>query len=81
MNELCSELKQKDGIIDVLMHHKTGIILKGEDIVYIVVAAAHREQLFSVLREAIERLKAQVPIWKKEHTQNGEFWVHDTNNS
>ena len=48
---------------------------------YIVVAAAHREQLFSVLREAIERLKAQVPIWKKEHTQNGEFWVHDTNNS
>lgn len=80
MNEICSELKQKDGIIDVLMHHKTGIILKGEDIVYIVVAATHREQLFPVLREAIERLKAQVPIWKKEHTQNGEFWVHDTNN-
>lgn len=80
MNEICSELKQKDGVIDVLMHHKTGIILKGEDIVYIVVAAAHREQLFPVLREAIERLKAQVPIWKKEHTQNGEFWVHDTNN-
>ncbi|MDO8725609.1 MAG: molybdopterin synthase [Candidatus Methanoperedens sp.] len=80
MNEICSELKQKDGIIDVLMHHKTGIILKGEDILYIVVAAAHREQLFPILREAIERLKAQVPIWKKEHTQNGEFWVHDTNN-
>lgn len=79
MNEICRELKQKEGIIDVLMYHKTGIILKGEDIVYIVVAAAHREQLFPVLREAIERLKAQVPIWKKEHTQNGEFWVHDMN--
>lgn len=47
----------------------------------IVVAAAHREQLFPVLREAIEHLKAQVPIWKKEHTQNGEFWIHDTNNN
>lgn len=80
VNEICTELKQKEGIIDVLMHHKTGIILKGEDIVHIVVAAAHREQLFPVLREAIERLKAQVPIWKKEHTQNGEFRVHDTNN-
>ncbi len=77
MDRICSELKQKEGIIDVLIHHRTGIIQSGEDIVYIVVAAAHREQLFLVLREAIERLKAEVPIWKKEHTVKGEWWVHD----
>ncbi len=78
MDEICDELKQKEGIIDVLMHHRTGIIRQGEDIVYIVVAAGHREQMFPVLREAIERLKAEVPIWKKEHTLEGEWWVHDT---
>jgi molybdopterin synthase catalytic subunit len=78
MDLICSELKQKEGIIDVQMHHRTGIIRQGRDIVYIVVAAAHREQLFPVLREAIERLKAEVPIWKKEHTLKGEWWVHDT---
>lgn len=78
MDEICAQLKQKDGIIDVLMYHRTGIIHKGEDIVYIVVAAGHREQMFPVLREAIERLKAEVPIWKKEHTLEGEWWVHDT---
>lgn len=78
MDRICSELKQKEGIIDVLMHHRTGIIRQGEDIVYIVVAAAHREQLFPVIREAIERLKAEVPIWKKEHTLEGEWWVNDT---
>jgi molybdopterin synthase catalytic subunit len=77
MDLICSELKQKEGIIDVQMHHRTGIIRQGRDIVYIVVAAAHREQLFPVLREAIERLKAEVPIWKKEHTMKGEWWVHD----
>ncbi|HEY9247454.1 MAG TPA: molybdopterin synthase, partial [Candidatus Methanoperedens sp.] len=77
MHEICNELKEKDGIIDVMMHHRTGIIRGGEDIVYIVVAAAHREQLFPVLREAVERLKEQVPIWKKEHTLKGEWWVHD----
>jgi molybdopterin synthase catalytic subunit len=32
-----------------------------------------------VLREAIERLKVEVPIWKKEHTLEGEWWVHDEN--
>jgi molybdopterin synthase catalytic subunit len=78
MDEICEQLKQKDGIIDVLMHHRTGVIRKGEDIVHIVVAAGHREQMFPVLREAIERLKAEVPIWKKEHALEGEWWVHDT---
>ena len=78
MDEICAQLKQKNGITDVLMHHRTGIIQKGEDIVYIVVAAGHREQMFPVLREAIERLKAEVPIWKKEHALEGEWWVHDT---
>jgi molybdopterin synthase catalytic subunit len=77
MDEICMELKEKEGIIEVLMHHRTGIIQPGEDIVYIVVAAGHREAIFPALREAIERLKAEVPIWKKEHTLSGEWWVHD----
>jgi len=77
MDEICEDLKQKDGIVDVLMHHRTGIITSSADIVYIAVAAGHREELFPVLREAIERLKVEVPIWKKEHTVEGEWWVHD----
>jgi len=77
MNEICAQLKVKEGIIDVRMYHRTGIIKAGGDIVHIVVAAGHREQLFPVLREAIERLKLEVPIWKKEHTIKGEWWVHD----
>ena len=71
------ELKQKEGIVDVIIHHKTGRIEAGEDIVYIVVAAGHRQELFPVLRDAIERIKEEVPIWKKELTVSGEYWVHD----
>jgi len=78
MDEICAQLKKKDGIIDVLMHHRMGIIQKGEDIVYIVVTAGHREEMFPVLREAIEQLKREVPIWKKEHALEGEWWMHDT---
>ncbi len=80
MDEIRSALKEKEGIVEVLMHHKTGFIKAGEDIVYIAVAASHREQLFPVLREAIERLKLEVPLWKKEHTLEGEWWVHDKEN-
>ena len=75
MDKISNELKEKEGIIDVLIHHNIGVIKPSEDIVYIVVAASHREQLFSALRDAIERLKLEVPIWKKEFTENGEYWV------
>ena len=77
LDRIRKEIKQKEGILEVLIHHKTGIIEAGEDIVYIVIAAAHRTELFPALSEAIERIKAEVPIWKKEFTEKEEFWVQD----
>ncbi|WP_094227954.1 molybdopterin synthase [Methanolobus psychrotolerans] len=77
IEKICRDLKQKDNIIDVLIHHRTGLIKSGDDIVYIVVAAAHRKELFEVLADALERIKEDVPIWKKEFTIEGDFWVHD----
>jgi len=77
MERICAEMKQKEGVIDILMHHRTGLIKAGEDIVYIVVAAGHRKELFVTLVDALERLKEEVPIWKKELTLDGDFWVHD----
>ncbi|MCS3924625.1 molybdopterin synthase [Methanosalsum natronophilum] len=79
IKEITDKLKQQEGIVDVLIHHKSGHIEPAEDIVYIVVAASHRQQLFPVLSEAIELVKEKVPIWKKEFTFDGEFWVHDKN--
>ncbi|MEZ5336317.1 MAG: molybdopterin synthase [Methanolobus sp.] len=77
IEKICFDMKQKENIIDVLIHHKTGLIKSGEDIVYIVVAAAHRQELFQTLIDSLERIKEDVPIWKKEYTIEGDFWVHD----
>jgi molybdopterin synthase catalytic subunit len=77
LEKIRKELKQKEGIQEVLIHHKIGVIKAREDIVYIVIAAAHRTELFPALSEAIERIKAEAPIWKKEFTEKKEFWVHD----
>lgn len=77
LDRIRDDIKQREGILEVLLHHKTGVIEAGEDIVYIVIASAHRTELFPALSEAIERIKAEAPIWKKEFTEKEEFWVHD----
>lgn len=77
MQKICNDLMQREGVLDVRIHHRTGTIRPGEDIVYIVVAAAHRQELFKALTDALEMLKSEVPVWKKELTLEGDFWVHD----
>jgi molybdopterin synthase catalytic subunit len=57
--------------------HRTGRLGVGEASVAIVVAAAHRAPGFEALRYAIEALKKDVPIWKKEHFEDGEVWVQE----
>ena len=72
---IAEELLKVDGIIDVRIHHIVGELEVGEDIVYIVVAGSHRGEVFKVLREAVERMKREAAIWKKEITDLGEYWV------
>ena len=64
---ICADLKKRTGVIDVQIHHFVGEFSVGEDLVYVVVAGAHRENVFGVLREAVERYKKEVPVFKKEH--------------
>ncbi len=47
----------------------------GESSVLIAVSAAHRADAFEACRYAIDTLKRTVPVWKKEHFEDGEVWV------
>ena len=55
--------------------HRVGVLLPGDAAVVIAVSAPHRAAAFEGCRHAIERLKADVPIWKKERFEDGEEWV------
>jgi molybdopterin synthase catalytic subunit len=56
--------------------HRYGELAVGEASVAIAVSAAHRAEAFEACRALIERLKLDVPIWKKEHLTSGESaWV------
>lgn len=75
LEHIARELLERAGIIDIRIHHVIGELSVGEDIVYIVVAGAHREEVFKTLRDAVERMKREAAIWKKEITDEGEYWV------
>jgi molybdopterin synthase catalytic subunit len=82
LGSICEELKKRDGVVDVQIHHFVGEFSVGEDLVYVVVAGAHRENVFGVLREAVERYKSEAPVFKKEHVVDEagakeSYWVSE----
>ena len=77
MATISEELAERDGVVEVAMHHRTGVIDAGEDIVFVVVLAGHRDEAFSTVEDGINRLKAEVPIFKREVTVDETFWVHE----
>ena len=64
-------------IIEVAILHRHGEIGIGENIVLIVVGAEHRADAFRACEWAIAELKRITPIWKLEHTPEGEVWVEE----
>jgi molybdopterin synthase catalytic subunit len=59
----------------VFLHHRLGRLFPGEPSVVIVVSTPHRAASFEACRHVIERLKEDVPIWKKEVFADGSTWV------
>lgn len=64
-------------ILELLIIHRYGEIAIGENIVLIIAGAEHRADAFRACRWAIDELKQITPIWKLEHTPEGEVWVEE----
>ena len=77
MADLRADLEARDGVHAVRLHHKTGVVEAGEDIVFVVILAGHRGEAFGAVQDGINRLKDEVPLFKKEVTVDGEFWAHE----
>lgn len=77
MRAIEDELEAREGVYEVAMHHRTGIVPAGDDIVFVVVLAGHRREAFRTVEDGIDRLKQEVPLFKKEVTSDETFWVHE----
>lgn len=77
MAEIGAEVRQKFAIGDIAMVHRIGHLEIGESSIVIAVAAPHRQAAFEACAYAMDRVKAEVPVWKKEFFEDGaDHWVN-----
>jgi molybdopterin synthase catalytic subunit len=69
------ECVERHGLEAAAAEHRVGPVPLGEPSVVVAVSAGHRAEAFSGAREAIDRIKAEAPIWKKEVEAGEERWV------
>ncbi|MFN7105209.1 MAG: molybdenum cofactor biosynthesis protein [Pyrobaculum sp.] len=67
--------KSQEGVLEARIYHAVGSLKPGDTTLYVFVSAASREIAFRVAREALERVKHEVPIFKLERRSDGEYWV------
>jgi len=75
MAAIDDELQERYELCKVAMSHRLGRVEVGETSVAIAVSAPHRQDALAACADAIEALKARVPLWKKELYAGGEEWI------
>jgi MoaE-MoaD fusion protein len=77
MREIADRLAREHGPLRIAMHHRVGDLAIGDIAVVVAAAAPHRDAAFVAARAAIDALKTIVPIWKKEHSEDGAIWIEE----
>jgi molybdopterin synthase catalytic subunit len=75
LHDIIAEIHERWADARVAIAHRIGKIKIGESSLLIVVAAPHRPEAYAASRYAIERIKAILPVWKKEFATDGAAWV------
>jgi molybdopterin synthase catalytic subunit len=76
MAGILEECAARHNLLAAADEHRIGRVALGEPGVVVAVSAGHREEAFAGAREAIDRIKAEAPIWKRELDAAGKGeWV------
>jgi molybdopterin synthase catalytic subunit/molybdopterin converting factor small subunit len=77
--QLAARVVKEHGCVAVACVHRVGIVPLGDPSVVVAASAAHRAEAFDGARALLDAVKAQAPIWKKEHYEDGDAaWVEGT---
>ncbi len=75
LKEIAQEESRGEKVLDVRIYHRVGRLKPGDPTVYILVSAVNRGIAFSTAQRVLERIKREVPIFKLEKREDGEYWV------
>ena len=79
LQAIAAEASEKFASSAICIEHRLGELALEEASVGIAVAHAHRDEAYAASRWVIEELKRRVPIWKREHYEDGtREWVDPT---
>ncbi|HEX4345422.1 MAG TPA: molybdenum cofactor biosynthesis protein MoaE [Solirubrobacteraceae bacterium] len=77
--EIAARVVAEHGCVAVACVHRVGVVALGDPSVVVAASAAHRAEAFDGARALLDAVKAQAPIWKKEHYEDGAAaWVEGT---
>jgi len=75
LKKIATDIEKEPGIWQVLIHHMVGQLKPGDIAICVFVSGERRHEVFSALPKIMDRIKKEVPIWKKETTKRREYWV------
>ena len=78
IESILAECVAEHGLEAAAAEHRVGSVPLGEPSVIVAVSAAHRGEAFAGARDAIDRIKAEAPIWKREVEGGEGRWVEGT---
>jgi molybdopterin synthase catalytic subunit len=75
MRQLAEEARERFGLEDIAVLHRTGRLEIGETSLLVAVASGHRAESFEAGHWLVNEIKKKVPVWKKEVWDDGEAWI------
>ena len=75
IGDVAGEAKQRFALDALTIVHRIGSVESGEPIVFVAAAARHRRAAFDAVDHVMDRLKTDVPLWKRETGADGSRWI------
>lgn len=79
LRKIALKMIEKHDLKRIWITHRTGLVPVGESSIILAVSSAHRKNAFAATADAMDIIKKEVPIWKKETYEDGIMWKEEIN--
>lgn len=77
LRKIAVKMFEKHNLKRIWITHRTGLVPIGEASIILAVSSAHRKDAFAATADAMDLIKQEVPIWKKERFENETVWKEE----